>query len=189
MSDLAFAAGVPAARHPATAPPTAAALRFRRAVRPLCRREDDAGAGALLHGVAVADDVVEAPPPSRRRCCPVRSSDHVPSILICEFLAPYDLTPATPISSLRRHSGSGSSTKAGWSPRLFMATTTGSTWTTSSASIRRTRQTRDDPLLLPRRRVSVLGVVPGDLHLVCPATAGSFFCSAPIGSAAISCRG
>ena len=61
----------PRRRHPADERPRPArrrarALRLARALRPARHRGDDAGAGTLFHGVAVADDVVEAaPPPSR----------------------------------------------------------------------------------------------------------------------------
>ena len=40
---------------------------------PYVGRANDAGAGALLHGVAVADDVVEAAPPPGSRSYPGRS--------------------------------------------------------------------------------------------------------------------
>ena len=96
MSEMTFAGGA-AARYGALTPRLrrcrpVAALCLRRAVRPLFRRENDAGAGALLHGVGVANGVVEAAPPPDRRSCPARSfwSMYV-SILFCEFLAPYDL--------------------------------------------------------------------------------------------------
>src|SRR5436309_1107025 len=56
----------------------APALRLRRALRRVCGRGDDAGARALLHGLAVADDVVEAASPPCRRALRRRAAGNVP---------------------------------------------------------------------------------------------------------------
>ena len=147
---------------------------------PYVGRAADARAGALLPRLAVADDVVEVPPPPRRGRC--RRSILLlmyASTLVSEFLAPYNLhtrhadfiyaPPQARASVPRRAASSG---------RSSTATTTGSTWRTLTARLHAEdlREVAAAALLLPRRPLRVLG--PGRrvrFHLVCPAEGGTLF--------------
>ena len=137
----------------------------------------DAGAGALLPGLAVADDVVEAASATASPSSPasILLVLYV-SILISEFLAPYslhtrniDFIYAPPQRVHLFHEG-----------RFVGPFVYGLDYKLNMDTLQREYTRRPDagaadPLLLPRRPLPLLGPVPGSFHLVCPAEGGTLF--------------